>query len=202
MASPLHKLLVSLVSNFCSVGGGSPKLPDAPLGVLLEKCGSTNFLFVLKTTIVLIIWSLPKKHSRQAIILWIQTTTWDVSSSVKCKSCLGNKVACWHRLDAFWSSLQLLANGTATVNLSLLVCQKSNSKVKLNGQTEDVGYRKKEMNFRIGERGSRQPVLETCVTMLFMCYFSSWMRGCRRMCCHWKRHLLARESQAVFVFPR
>lgn len=147
MASPLRKLLVSLVSNFCRVGGGSPKLPDAPLGVLLEKCGSIHFLFVLKSTIVLIIWSLPKEHSRWAIILWIQTTTWDVSSSVKCKFCLGNKVASWHRLDAFWSSLQLLANGTPTVDLSLLVCQKSNSKVKLNGQTEDIDFRKRRNEF-------------------------------------------------------
>lgn len=50
------------------------------------------------------------------------------------------------------------------------------------------------MIFRIGERGSRQPLLEACVIKLVMYCFAPWMRGCHRMRCHWKRHPLAHRA--------
>ena len=195
MASPLHlcKLLVPLMLSLCGSSVVFSKLPDAVFfsWSFIRKMWKYHIPVCSQNYIVLVIWFLPKEHCRSTIALWTQTITWDVSPFRKCKSGLGNKVASWHRPEAFWSSLQFPENGTSAVSLSLLVYHTSSMKVNYIARLRMLILGKQEVIFRMGERGMKQPLLEACVIALFMYYFSPWVRAGHRMYSLWKRQLLA-----------
>jgi hypothetical protein len=200
---PLPELLVLWGSYHCSSHVMfllSCLNQSSRLGIFLEKCGSTIFLPVLETTMVLIIWSLAKRQCSLATTTRTEAITWDESHSLKCKSCLGNKVASWHRLEAFWSSSQLPASSTTAVNLSLLVCQKSTITMKLNGQAE-CHFRKIRSGFE-GREETSSRCWRHCLVTLFILFLTLGKRLPQNVAGYpCTMHPVAHRAGPFFVFP-
>lgn len=97
-----------------------------------------------------------------------------MSPSRKCKSSLGNQVACWHQPEALWSRVQLPANGTVTVSLSSWSVRNPTRRWNLTARLRMLILGKQEVTFRMGDRGLKQPLLEARVITLFIVSHPGW----------------------------